>query len=589
MFFYGSGYMGRKIKWLVIRAEEEKDMKKLFAVCILLVLATMLAACSNREDVAMDSGNILPTSDGGYMWRGGEVGGEADGYELNGNDWFGVEDLVEWDDGGAQLQSEGIGVRAEVDAALSAPAVDMEMSRQTTGAGDPFGGERYIPIVDNAFVRPRDEAAVSFTMQMDTASYRNVARFINSGHRPPSDAVRVAEMVNYFNYDLVLPTDDSPFSIYTEIGPSPFNSDKHLAFVRVLAQDINRDDLPASNLTFLIDTSGSMAPANRLPLLQQSLALLVANLDERDTVSVVTYAGCARVLLDSVRGDRHEYIMDAINGLRASGGTAGGPGIMKAYELAAQNFNSDMNNRIILATDGDFNIGVSSTADLEKLMNEHRTRGIHMTLLGFGVGNYTSQTMETIAKNGNGAYHYIDTISAGRKVFVEELISNMYVIAEEVRAQIVFNPETVANYRLIGYENRLIENRHFDDDSRDHGQVGVGADLVIMFEIETTDAVRLRSAPQRLFTVRIRYHDPGATDSHLIEAPAFGFAPLENTTDFNFAAAVASFGHILRGSQFTGNATIPGVISLASDSVGVDTHGHRREFLELVHAYANLR
>ena len=460
-----------------------------------------------------------------------------------------------------------------------------------------FSGERYVPIVENNFVSAARENAVSFTLQIDTASYGNISRYINSGFRPPSDAVRVAEMLNYFNYDLVLPRDEkfySPFSVYTEIGESPFDEKNHLAFVRVRAQDINRDDLPANNLTFLIDTSGSMAPANRLPLLQQSLALLVENLDERDVVSVVTYAGCARVVLDSVSGNERKKIMDAINGLRASGSTAGGPGIVKSYELATKNFNPEMNNRIILATDGDFNVGVSTTRDLEKMMDEQRRRGIHMTILGFGVGNYASETMETVAKNGNGAYHYVDNLQAARKIFVEELISNLFVIAEEVRSQIIFNSETVENYRLIGYENRVIDNRDFDDDTKNAGDVGVGSDLVMMFEMKLRDGnerfpARESTRGNHLFDVRIRYHEPGETSSRLIEFPAGTDRILrENTNDFNFAAAVAAFGHILRDSTHNKNATTAGVLTLARDAVGTDVHGHRRAFVEMVERFREM-
>lgn len=456
-------------------------------------------------------------------------------------------------------------------------------------SNDPFRDEQYLPIDENIWANPETDPAVTFTLQIDTASYRNVARFINSGHRPPADAVRVAEMINYFNYDIVLPTNDTPFSIYTEIGPSPFNDNKHLAFVRVRAGDIDRSDLPGSNLTFLIDTSGSMAPANRLPLLQQSLGLLVENLNERDIVSVVTYAGCARVLLDSIPGYRHDYIMSAINSLRARGSTAGGPGIVKAYELATQNFNPEMNNRIILATDGDFNVGVSTTRELEELMSEHRRRGIHMTILGFGMGNLRDNNMETIAKNGNGAYHYIDTIQAAHKIFVEELISNLFVIAEEVRAQVEFNPSVIESYRLIGYENRLMENEDFDNDERDAGQVGVGSDLVIMFEIGLRNDMINLGFDGELFEVRIRYKEPDEHESRLITIPVYQNRILdENSSDFTFAASVAAFGHILRNSEMRGRVELTDILSLARDSVGIDTHGHRRAFIELVERYQRI-
>jgi Ca-activated chloride channel family protein len=541
-------------------------LKKFFAIILVLALTlNLFAGCGTGYDESS-------ANDGGdFTW--------SSALDVNVSDSFGVErgqNNIEW-----ELMPEA----GEDEEGLFLPREE-----------DPFRGEGYIPIVENTFVSPREEAAVSFTLQIDTASYRNIARFINSGNRPPADAVRVAEMVNYFNFDIAPPNfQNSPFAVYTEIGPSPFNENMHLAFVRVRAQDINREDLPANNLTFLIDTSGSMAAQNRLPLLQQSLALLVENLDARDVVSIVTYAGCAQILLDSVAGNNHAEIMAAINGLRAHGSTAGGPGITAAYELATRNFDPSMNNRIILATDGDFNVGVRTTRELEELMAEHRTRGIHMTLLGFGVGNYQSQTMETIARNGNGAYHYVDTLQSARKIFVEDLISNMYVIAEDVRAQVIFNPEAITNYRLIGYENRIIENEHFDDDSLDAGEVGVGSDIVMLFEIEINEAFRNNGGDRseldaQLFTVRIRYHEPGSPTSRLIEASTHLNRILQNnTSDFNFAAAVASFGHILRNSEYTGNVNITRVLSLANDNRGADTHGHRREFIEIVENFLRIR
>ncbi|MCL2048405.1 MAG: von Willebrand factor type A domain-containing protein [Defluviitaleaceae bacterium] len=483
-------------------------------------------------------------------------------------------------------------------AAPSAPSIELEFSYDYASRAD-FGimeappyhnreqeqffhnTERYIPIVENAVVSTAEETAVSFTLQIDTASYGTISRYISSGSRPPSDAVRVAEMLNYFTYDTPLQATGSPFAVYTEVGRSPFNADRHLAFVRVKAQDISRDELPGNNLTFLIDTSGSMSPANRLPLLKEAFGVLVETLNARDIVSVVTYAGSAEVLLDSVRGNEYEKIMNAINSLEANGSTAGGPGITKAYELANKNFNSEMNNRIILATDGDFNVGVSSVEQLERMMNEQRGKGIHMTILGVGVGNYTSSTMETVARNGNGAYHYIDNLRAARKIFVEELTSNLFVIAEEVRSQIVFNADRVESYRLIGYENRTMDNRHFDDDSRDAGEVGVGSDLVIMFELKLRER-----AVGDLFNVRIRYHNPGEATSRLVEVPAGTERILtSNTSEFTFAAAVAAFGHILRSSEHNRTATIPLVISMANDSIGSDEHGHRRGFLEMVEGY----
>jgi len=456
---------------------------------------------------------------------------------------------------------------------------------------DDYLAETHLSITENEWTDPETEAAISFTLQIDTASYRNVARMINNGQRPNSDAVRIAEMINYFNYDIVTPLiEGTPFSIYTEIGVSPFNADSHLAFVRVRAKDICREELPASNLTFLIDTSGSMATANRLPLVQQSFALLVPQLDENDIVSVVTYAGCARVLLDSVPGNRHDYIMDAINSLVAQGSTAGGPGISMAYQLAMQNFCDDMNNRIILATDGDFNVGVSTVSELYEMMAEYNRRGIYMTILGFGMGNFRDDMLETIARNGNANYHYIDNIQAAYKVFVEELISNMFVIAEDVRAQVVFNPAVVDSYRLIGYENRLINNEDFDNDFRDAGEIGVGSEVVLMFELSINPMALAGSIDATLFDVRIRYHEPGDFTSQLITMPVtFDRVLAQNSSDFTFAAAVAAFGHILRNSEHVGMVTYSYVLEMARSSLGEDRGGHRRGFIDLVERYRVIR
>ena len=447
--------------------------------------------------------------------------------------------------------------------------------------------ETHLEIIENDWVNPQDESAISFTLQIDTASYGNISRMINDGYKPPVDAVRIAEMLNYFNFEVSAPfVDDSPFSVYAEIGRSPFNPENHLAFVRVKTKEIDRSELPPSNLTFLVDTSGSMSPPNRLPLFQQAMALLVENLNENDVVSIVTYAGSSEIVLDSVPGNRRDEIINAVNNFWASGSTAGAQGILTAYELVRKNFNPNMNNRIILATDGDFNVGLSSVSEITDLMNEERRRGVYMTLLGFGHGNFRDDMMETIAANGNANYHYINNLQDARKVFVEELISNLFVIAEETRAQIEFNPNLVNGYRLIGYENRIMDNRDFENDFRDAGEIGVGSEIVLMFELDLSDYA---SESEPLFEIRIRYKEPGEFESRLITLPVNRENVLRtNTQDFNFAAAVAVFGHILRDSEHIGAANINTAMDLAVNNLGSDRGGHRRTFVRLLETFQDI-
>ena len=451
------------------------------------------------------------------------------------------------------------------------------------------GRETHHPMAENPWESPQ---TISFTLHTHTASYRNIVRMINAGIRPQPNAVRIAEMLNYFNYDTAAPpVGDSPFSVYAEIGPSPFNNDKHLAFVHIRAKEIDRGNLPPSNLTFLIDTSGSMAPANRLPLIQQSLGLLVPTLTENDTISIVTYAGDAQILLDRVPGNRHSHIMDAINSLTARGHTAGGPGISAAYRLAMEKFDPYKNNRIILASDGDFNVGAATTRELYEMMAAYRQRGIYMTVLGVGMGNFRDDMLETIAQNGNAAYHYIDTIEAAHKIFVEELLGNLFVVAEDVRTQITFNPAFVEGYRLIGYENRQIDRDDFDNDFVNAGEIGAGSEVVLMFELSLHQDIIHQANPEApIFEVHIRYHQPGSPQSRLISAPVtYIHLKTENTADFTFAAAVAVFGHILRDSDHVGDATYNTVLGMARQSLGYDRGGHRRRFVALVERYGGMQ
>lgn len=443
-------------------------------------------------------------------------------------------------------------------------------------------GETYQEIIENPEIAASEESTITFSLKVDTASYSNVTRYLNTGNLPPKDAVRTEELINYFRYETPLEPDGAPFAVYTEVGPSPFHSDKQMAFIRVKTPEIDKEGLGPSNLTFLIDTSGSMDSFDKLPLLKSAFSLLVETLGEDDRVSIVTYAGSSAVVLDSCSGADKEQILDAIHSLTASGSTAGADGIRTAYALAQKNFREDGNNRVILATDGDFNVGISDTDQLAEFIAEKRDSGVYLSVLGFGTGNLRDDVMETLAKNGNGNQAYIDSVQTAKKVLVEELGSNLFTVAKDVKAQVVFDPELIKSYRLIGYENRMLSNEDFADDTKDAGEIGAGTDVAALFEIELTEQGKTADNP---FAVHIRYKEPDGDESQLFTKETLDTMSGENTDDFRFACAVAAFGHLLRGSEYTGEATLESVMQLAEGSLGRDPGGYRQEFLALLNTY----
>ncbi len=467
-----------------------------------------------------------------------------------------------------------------------------------------FSNEDYLAIQENRFFSVAQNAVTTFSLKVDTAAYNNVERYIQNGGLPPVDAVRTEELLNYFSYDQKLNFDgNSPFALYTEVGPSPFDASKQLAFIRVKTREIAKELLPPSNIVFLIDTSGSMAAYDKLPLLQTAFEMFTETLDKDDRVSIVTYAGSSAVVLDSVSGASKDKIIRAINQLSAGGSTAGADGINTAYKLAAQNFIEDGNNRIILATDGDFNVGVSDLGGLQDLITEKRDSGIYLSILGFGTGNLKDSTMETLATHGNGNYSYINSVKAAEKVLVDELAANLFTVANDVKAQLEFNPENVKSYRLIGYENRRMKNEDFENDRKDAGEIGAGSDVVALFEIELANAddsgLKYAQSDARvpadnrysdeLFEVRIRYKDPGSAESKLITRPVkLDDIKTKPTSDFTFASSVAIFGHLLRDSEYLGDATIDDAISMAEDSTGKDANGYRRDYVKLLKDYRRL-
>ena len=497
----------------------------------------------------------------------------------------------------------------------AAPATSQEVNRlwiegtdiKYQGAGQDYNltltrqpeaenNEDYLEIFENQAVDVSENSMLTFGLKVDTASYTNVRRYIESNQLPPADAVKVEEFINYFSYDMEMPKTNHPFSIYTELGRSPFDSNKHLAFVRVKARDIDKENLPDSNLTFLIDTSGSMDTYDKLPLLKSAFRILVETLDENDVVSIVTYAGSSKVVLDSVSCNRKDIIIDAIENLKAGGGTAGADGINTAYKLAEKNFVPDGNNRILIASDGDFNVGISSLDALNKLISDKRQSGVYLSVLGFGTGNIRDDIMETLAKNGNGNYSYIDSTRAAQKVLVDEATSNLFAIADDVKAQVEFNPALVKSYRLIGYENRMLENKDFKDDKKDSGEIGIGTDVVVMFEVELNNSnsdLKYQTERQttiadgnygdELFEVRIRYKNPGESKSiEMTDAVKVDRIFDSNSSDFDFASSIASYCALLRNSEFAGSLRLSDIISTAKNSLGYDTRGYRADFIEML-------
>lgn len=460
--------------------------------------------------------------------------------------------------------------------------------------------ENYSTIHENGFKDVRTDPLSTFSIDVDNASYANVRRYINQGQLPPADAVKIEEMINYFKYNYPEPNVEHPFSITTELGKCPWNKNHHLMHVGLKGKNIDKSKLPASNLTFLIDVSGSMSSPDKLPLLKRAFALLVDELRPQDRVSIVVYAGAAGKVLDSTPGNEKNKIAKALENLQAGGSTAGGEGLKLAYKIAHENFIENGNNRIILATDGDFNVGVSSTSEMERLVETERESGIFMSVLGFGTGNIKDDKMETIADKGNGNYSYIDNIQEARKVFISEFGGTLFTIAKDVKFQLEFNPKQVKSYRLLGYENRLLNKEDFNDDTRDAGEMGAGHTVTALYEIvpigsasETPSVDELKyqtSIPiadkfrNELLTIKVRYKEPLEGKSKLLEQPVQNILTKNTSDNFRFSAAVASFGMLLRNSEFMGNTSLESILTLAKSAKGEDEEGYRSEFIQLVKA-----
>lgn len=465
---------------------------------------------------------------------------------------------------------------------------------------DGMNAEEYKEIAENNFKTVSESPLSTFSIDVDAASYSNMRRYINKGELPPADAIRTEELINYFSYDYPQPTGNDPVKITTEVGACPWNVKHRLVRIGLKAKEIPTDKLPVSNLVFLIDVSGSMYGPQRLGLVQSSLKLLVNNLRDEDRVAIVVYSGSAGEKLPSTSGSDKQKIREAIDELTAGGSTAGGAGIKLAYKIAKQNFVKGGNNRIILCTDGDFNVGVSSDEGLEKLIEQERKSGVFLTVLGYGMGNYKDSKMQVLAEKGNGNHAYIDNLQEANRVLVNEFGATMHTVAKDVKLQIEFNPSQVQAYRLIGYESRLLKDEDFNNDAKDAGEMGAGHTVTAFYEVvpagiksdftgkvddlkyqKTKPTPAVTNNSKELLTVKLRYKAPDGNTSKKIEQPLIDDKKEKVSSDFRFASAVAMFGQLLRDSDFKGNATYDKVISLAKTSLDNDEKGYRREFIRL--------
>ncbi len=498
--------------------------------------------------------------------------------------------------GGVRMVAPRIVIQEEEESRLGT-------GRKDQGGGPGQGGDQYDRIVENPFQAVKDHPLSTLSIDVDTASYANVRRFLlRENQLPPPDAVRIEELVNYFDYDYSGPTSDVPFASHIEVAGCPWAPEHRLVRIALKGYEIQTNQRPASNLVFLLDVSGSMAQPDKLPLLQAGMKLLAGQLSENDRVAIVVYAGSEGLVLPSTVGDQRATILDAIDRLSAGGSTNGGAGIELAYKIAQEHFVKGGVNRVVLCTDGDFNVGTTSTGALERMVVEKARSGVFLSVLGFGRGNLNDAMMETIADKGNGNYAYIDGITEAQKVLVEQMGGTLITIAKDVKIQVEFNPAQVEGYRLIGYENRVLAAEDFNDDKKDAGEIGAGHTVTALYElvpaggkvdISDVDPLKYQSEPKKskdkavageLLTLKLRYKEPDGQTSELLEFPvtdsdaSFSKA----SSDFQFAAAVASFGMLLRGSEHCGLSSYDAVLEIAESAKGPDKYGYRAEFVEMV-------
>jgi len=510
-------------------------------------------------------------------------------------------------------------VTETIDVRGSAPILQTQVSgiaiprgrrgRKARSASVLVSTEDYAHISENRFHKARRTPLSTFSIDVDTASYANVRRFLKDGTIPPKDAVRIEELVNYFRYDDPAPEGETPFSISTEVAECPWNAKNKIARIGLRSQAVDAKDLPPANLVFLLDVSGSMMSEDKLPLLKKGFALLTEQLRPEDRVAIVAYAGASGLVLPSTPGSKKDVILAALDRLQAGGSTAGAAGIRQAYATARENFFEHGNNRVILATDGDFNVGVSTDSELIRLIETERDEGVFLSVLGFGTGNLKDSKMEKLADHGNGQYGYVDSMLEARRQLVEQIGATLLTVAKDVKLQVEFNPARVARYRLVGYENRLLADEDFDDDKKDAGDMGAGHVVTALYEIEPTKADKKDDAeddglryqvrddpkpgtqyPDELFHVRIRYKDPRASRSRLLSVVAKDAdTAIEAASDrLRFSAAVAEFGMLLRESEFRADASYEQAAKLADGARGEDADGRRSELVFLIKTAARL-
>ncbi len=494
------------------------------------------------------------------------------------------------------------------DMEMNYPAASVSKEEVSDDTSVVHNTEEYNLINENEFKGVKDNPLSTFSIDVDTASYSNVRRFINGSQLPPKDAVRIEEMINYFRYSYPQPEGEHPFSITTEISETPWNKSNKLLLVGIQGKSLNFNDLKPCNFVFLIDSSGSMSDVNKLPLLKKSLALMLKGLKKNDRIAIVAYAGSAGVILPSTPATHSDTILAAFESLNAGGSTAGGEGIILAYKIAKENLIKDGNNRVILCTDGDFNVGASSTSEMVRMIEEKRKDDIYLTICGFGMGNYKDGRMEQISNAGNGNYFYIDNIKEAEKVFVKEMRANMFTIAKDVKIQIEFNPLKVKSYRLIGYEDRMLAKEDFDNDKKDAGELGAGHTVTALYEIVPAgkdkgddNAIKLRyqeskikkdaASGNEIMVLKMRYKPIKEDKSKLIEKAVVdeNIKFSKTSENFRFASAVAGFGMLLRDSKFKNDLTAKDVLRIAKEARTRDEEGYRSEFIELVEKYALLK